>query len=64
MTITRNLAQWDRAARFALGLLLIVLAYAGIVGPWGYVGAIFLATAVMNFCPLYRVLGFKTCTDC
>lgn len=64
MTFTRNLAQWDRTARFVLGALLIVLAITGTVGAWGYLGVIFVGTAFMNFCPLYRIVGFKTCTDC
>ncbi|MEX3017401.1 DUF2892 domain-containing protein [Gymnodinialimonas hymeniacidonis] len=64
MTITRNLATWDRAARFVLGALLIVLAAMGTIGLWGYIGAVFVATAFMNFCPIYRVFGLKTCTDC
>lgn len=64
MTFTRNLATWDRAARLILGALLIVLAIAGTIGLWGYLGVIFVATAFMNFCPIYRVFGLKTCTDC
>ncbi|MEM7722994.1 MAG: DUF2892 domain-containing protein [Pseudomonadota bacterium] len=64
MTFTRNLASWDRIARFAAGALLIVLAITGAVGVWGYLGVILVATGFMNFCPIYRVFGFKTCTDC
>ncbi len=64
MTFTRNLATWDRAARLILGALLIVLAVTGTIGLWGYLGVIFVATAFMNFCPIYRVFGLKTCTDC
>ena len=62
--MTRNLGQFDRVARFVLGALLIVLALLGAIGPWGYIGAIFVGTAFMNFCPIYKVLGFKTCQDC
>lgn len=64
MTITRNLATWDRAGRFVLGALLIVLAITGTIGAWGYLGAILVGTAFINFCPIYRIVGFKTCTDC
>lgn len=64
MTFARNLASWDRIARFAVGALLIVLAITGAVGAWGYLGVILVATGFMNFCPIYRVFGFKTCTDC
>lgn len=64
MTFSRNLAQWDRAGRFVIGLALVILAATGLIGVWGYVGAILVATAFMNFCPIYRIVGFKTCADC
>jgi O-antigen ligase len=62
--MTRNLASWDRMARFVLGALLVVLALTGTVGVWGFLGVILLGTAFVNFCPIYRVLGLKTCKDC
>lgn len=62
--MTRNLAAWDRIARLVLGSLLIILAATGSVGAWGYLGVIFVATAFVSFCPIYRVFGLKTCTDC
>jgi O-antigen ligase len=60
----RNLASWDRIARVVLGALLVILALTGTIGIWGWVGVVLLATAGMNFCPAYKVFGFKTCTDC
>lgn len=62
--MTRNLGQFDRIARFVLGALLVVLAAMGTIGIWGYLGLIFVGTAFVNFCPIYRVLGLKTCQDC
>ncbi|KIC49137.1 DUF2892 domain-containing protein [Tateyamaria sp. ANG-S1] len=62
--MTRNLGQIDRIARFVIGALLIVLAALGTIGVWGFVGAILVGTAFVNFCPIYRVLGLKTCQDC
>lgn len=62
--MTRNLANWDRIARFVLGALLVGLAATGAIGVWGYLGVIFLATAAVSFCPLYRIVGLKTCQDC
>lgn len=64
MTFARNLASWDRIARFVLGAALILLAITGTIGIWGYVGVVLVATGFMNFCPLYRIVGFKTCSDC
>lgn len=62
--MTRNLASWDRIARFVLGAALVIAALTGAIGAWGWVGVILLGTAGMNFCPLYKIVGFKTCTDC
>lgn len=62
--MTRNLGQFDRIARFGIGALLILLALLGTIGVWGYVGVILVGTAFVNFCPIYRVLGIKTCQDC
>lgn len=64
MQLTRNLGNIDRIARFAVGALLIVLALTGTIGVWGWLGLIFVGTAFLNFCPVYRVLGIKTCSDC
>jgi len=62
--MTRNLGTWDRIARFVLGALLVALAVTGTVGLWGYLGLIFVGTAFVNYCPLYQVVGLKTCQDC
>ncbi len=64
MKLTRNLGQADRIARLVLGALMIVLALTGTIGVWGWLGAILVATAFMNFCPIYRIFGLKTCTEC
>ncbi|WP_299154449.1 DUF2892 domain-containing protein [uncultured Tateyamaria sp.] len=62
--MTRNLGQFDRIARLVLGALLALLAVTGTVGIWGYLGLVFVGTAFVNFCPIYKVLGLKTCQDC
>jgi O-antigen ligase len=51
----------DRALRVAAGLLLIILAYTGTVGLWGWIGVVPLLTGAIGWCPLYTVLGFNTC---
>lgn len=51
----------DRAVRIVLGLGVLSLAFLGPRTPWGYVGIIPLATGLLGFCPLYRVLGISTC---
>ncbi len=62
--MTRNLASWDRVARLVLGSLLIILAATGMVGVWGYLGAVLVGTAFVSFCPIYRVFGLSTCKEC
>ena len=59
--MTNNEAGWDRIVRVVLGIVLLSLT---VVGPqtWlGLVGVVPLATGLMGFCPLYRVLGVSTC---
>lgn len=56
-----NVGGIDRIARIAAGLVLLGLAATGTVGAWGYLGIVPLATGVLSTCPLYTVLGIKTC---
>ena len=51
----------DRALRVAAGLLLIILAFTGTIGLWGWVGVVPLLTGAIGWCPLYTVLGLNTC---
>lgn len=64
MNLSRNMGSADKIARLVLGALLIVLALTGTIGVWGWLGLILVGTAFVNFCPLYRIVGFKTCQDC
>ncbi len=64
MNFAKNMGSADRIARLVIGALMIVLALSGTIGVWGWLGVIFVVTALINFCPLYRVFGFKTCADC
>jgi hypothetical protein len=55
-----NVGNIDRSLRIALGVLLIGLAALGIIGVWGYVGIVPMATGIVAWCPMYRLFGFKT----
>lgn len=59
--MSSNVGGIDRIARIVVGLILIALAVTGQVGVWGYIGIVPLATGLMKFCPLYSVLGIRTC---
>lgn len=56
-----NVGGIDRILRIAAGVALIGATLAGAIGPWGWLGVVPLATGLINFCPLYSVLGFSTC---
>lgn len=58
-----NLGKIDRILRFVVGALFVVLAIAGVIGWWGYLGAIFVVTAFINFCPIYGLLKISTKKD-
>ena len=57
----QNVGGIDRVLRIAVGLLLIILAATGTVGPWGWLGVVVLATGVFSFCGAYTLFGFNTC---
>lgn len=61
-----NEAGWDRLARVVLGVVLLYLGWAGVVGGTaGLVLKIFgfvpLVTGIVGWCPLYTLFGFTTC---
>lgn len=64
MNIAKNLGGFDRLARLILGGALIAMTLTGVIGVWGWLGAILVGTAFVNFCPIYRLIGIKTCSDC
>jgi hypothetical protein len=41
--------------------MLVALAANGIVGGWGWLGLIPLATGIFRFCPAYPLLGINSC---
>lgn len=58
--MTANMGTIDKWLRIVVGVALIALAISGVIGWWGYIGIIPLATAVINFCPVYRLIGINT----
>lgn len=49
------------ALRIIVGVALISIVFIGPQTPLGWIGVIPLATGLVGFCPLYRVLGIRTC---
>jgi len=56
-----NVGGIDRVLRIVVGLVLIGLAASNVVGIWGWIGIVPLATGLLKFCPLYTMLGIKSC---
>ncbi len=56
-----NIGSTDRAIRVIAGLALILLAATGVIGPWGWLGLIAIATGVIRFCPASTLFGIRTC---
>lgn len=59
-----NEAGWDRIARIALGIALLVIGF-GVIGGTGgvilgVVGFVPLLTGLVGWCPLYSVFKFRT----
>lgn len=53
-----NVGLPDRIARIALGVALVLAAP---VNPWGWLGFLPLATGLTGKCPVYTLLGVRTC---
>lgn len=67
MNLTKNVGSADQVIRIIAGIALIALAFiklGGIASTGGIVsaivGVVLIVTAIMNFCPLYRILGMRT----
>ncbi len=56
-----NAGTIDRIIRVALGVALLSLTIIGPKSMLGFIGLVPLATGLIGFCPLYSVLGIKTC---
>ncbi len=59
--LVKNVGGFDRIARIIVGLVLLGLTAAGVIGAWGWLGVIPLATGIFQFCGLYKLLGINTC---
>lgn len=62
----KNMGNIDRIVRIILAIAFSVAYFTKAVeGTLGYVllglGAIFLLTSIINFCPLYTIFGINTC---
>jgi hypothetical protein len=56
-----SVGRTDRVLRISVGLVLMVLAASSVIGLWGWIGIVPLASGVFKFCPMYSLLGINTC---
>lgn len=58
-----NVGGVDKILRIivGLGLLSLILILEGDARWWGLAGLVPLLTGLINFCPLYSLLGLNTC---
>jgi ABC-type polysaccharide/polyol phosphate export permease len=56
-----NIGTVDRVLRIVVGIILIALVFVGPQTPWGWIGVVPLITALIGFCPAYRLFGLRTC---
>ena len=57
-----NVGGIDRILRISVGIVLVGLAANGILGWWGWLGLIPMATGIFRFCPAYLLLGNNFCS--
>lgn len=69
--MTTNMGKFDRGGRLVIAALLLFLAFgSGVLGAgilfWLalIVAGVFTLTAFVGNCPLYSIIGLKTCRDC
>lgn len=60
----KNLGSIDRALRIIAGIVLLSLVFVGPQTPWGWIGVVPLLTALIGWCPAYKIVGLSTCAKC
>jgi hypothetical protein len=61
ITMKANVGTLYRSLRIAAGLILIGLGLSGVIGVWGAIGVVPLATGLFRLCPVYTLLGINSC---
>lgn len=57
----KNLGASDRWLRLILGAALFSLLFWGPRTAWGWLGAVLMLTSALGHCPIYIMLGMRTC---
>ena len=71
--MTANVGTIDRLVRALLGIVLIAAPFVTQLAPFEngaistasvLIGAVMLIVAAVRICPIYSIVGLKTCSDC
>jgi hypothetical protein len=62
----KNVGQIDKIVRIVSALIMLTFYFTGLLeGTLGLlsliISVVFLLTAIVGFCPLYRLIGLNTC---
>lgn len=55
----KNMGKWDRVIRLFVGVGILMFLPRT---TWALLGLVPVATAMIGFCPLYRIFGWSTVT--
>ncbi len=58
-----NVGSFDAAARTVVGAIIILIGHHHYHSWWALVGLIPIVSAMIAFCPLYRLCNFDTCAQ-
>jgi len=59
----KNIGNVDKWLRILIGIIGVVLVFFGPATAWGWLGLVPLITGLINFCPLYKILGINSLTS-
>jgi hypothetical protein len=59
--MTVNEGRIDRILRVIVGVVILSFTVVGSKTPWALIGLIPLLTGLIGICPLYSLLGIRTC---
>lgn len=65
----KNMGTIDRGIRISLAIVVAALYLTNVIDGLtaivlGVVALVFLVTSLVSICPLYSLLGIRSCTDC
>jgi len=66
--VRKNMGRLDKALRLIIAVVAVALAAVGTLtgavalAAYG-VAAVLVATSLVSFCPLYRLIGVRTCAN-